>query len=280
MTQGGSRGHRAPFASCWRERNGWLSQLALPVFIGYRRSISLRPLRCNSESIIHTNISGSAWAFAPPSLLTSSACPDEIVVAMDDVGEISISREGTVQMDSAPTMASATSVTSVSTCPYGRPEALGSWYSGGRIGESPRSARFSLSTLAAGWATRSVDNEPSNYSGVGMIKALPKQCAGVLDGDARAEMLSELRQFGGEIGKHVKQLEDQNAKLEARVAELERLPFEFAGTWQQGKAYRRGQFVSWQGGLWHCNCESTRKPGTSSDFTLCCKAGRNAKDAK
>ena len=37
MTQGGSRGHRAPFASCWRERNGWLSQPALPVFIGYRR---------------------------------------------------------------------------------------------------------------------------------------------------------------------------------------------------------------------------------------------------
>jgi hypothetical protein len=195
-----------------------------------------------------------------------------------------------------------------------------------------------------------VDNEPSNYSGVGMIKALPKQCAGVLDGDARAEMLSELRQFernrkaeglpfdvklvperwadqdhlaaeyednvqaaegkekakrmssakpsasvklvtmkhldwviqmiGGEIGKHVEQLEDQNAKLEARVAELERLSFEFAGTWQQGKAYRRGQFVSWRGGLWHCNCETTRKPGTSSDFTLCCKAGRYAKDAK
>src|SRR5262249_20536696 len=87
MTQAGSRGHRAPFASCWRERNCWLHQLALPVFINYRRSISLRPLRCNSESTIRTNISGSAWAFATPSLLTSSACPDEIVVEVDDVGE-------------------------------------------------------------------------------------------------------------------------------------------------------------------------------------------------
>jgi hypothetical protein len=45
-----------------------------------------------------------------PSLLTSSACPDEIVVAMDDVGEISNSREGTVQMDNAPTMASVSTV--------------------------------------------------------------------------------------------------------------------------------------------------------------------------
>jgi len=83
------------------------SQPSVPVFIGY--------LGCNSESIIHTNISGSAWAFVTPSLLTSSACPDEIVVAMDDVGEISNSREGTVQMASAPTMTSATSVTSIST---------------------------------------------------------------------------------------------------------------------------------------------------------------------
>ena len=96
------------------------SQPSVPVFIGY--------LGCNSESIIHTNISGSAWAFATPSLLTSSACPDEIVVAMDDVGEISISREGTVQMDSAPIMASATNV--------GRLEALGSWYSSGRRGSA------------------------------------------------------------------------------------------------------------------------------------------------
>jgi hypothetical protein len=78
-------------------------------------------------------------------LLISSACPDEIFVAMDDVGGISISREGTVQMDSAPIMASATNV--------GRLEALGSWYRSGRIGESLRSARFSLSTLAAAWAT-------------------------------------------------------------------------------------------------------------------------------
>ena len=70
------------------------------------------------------------------------------------------------------------------------------------------------------------------------------------------------------------------APIRKRLAELEARPFKFIGAWTQGMDCSPGHIVSWDGSMWHCNERTKSKPGTSPAFTLCCKRGRDGRDAK
>ena len=69
-----------------------------------------------------------------------------------------------------------------------------------------------------------------------------------------------------------------NAMME-RIKALEETAFEYAGTYREGSTYRRGQFVTYSGSLHHANTTTASRPGSSPDWTLCCKRGANGKDA-
>jgi hypothetical protein len=67
--------------------------------------------------------------------------------------------------------------------------------------------------------------------------------------------------------------------LERQLAESKATPFEFTGVWIEGKAYRRGQFATKGGSLWHCNQATTTQPGDGSGaWTLAVQRGRDARD--
>jgi integrin beta 3 len=69
----------------------------------------------------------------------------------------------------------------------------------------------------------------------------------------------------------------------AQVAEeLSKRPeMEYRGVWSNENEYRRGNWVTWGGSLWHCDEGGTvEKPGSSDDWTLAVKKGRDGRDAK
>lgn len=50
--------------------------------------------------------------------------------------------------------------------------------------------------------------------------------------------------------------------------------FKYCGVWQRAAEYKHGNFVTFEGAVWHCNKATTTKPGTSEDWTLAVKSGR------
>ena len=56
-------------------------------------------------------------------------------------------------------------------------------------------------------------------------------------------------------------------------------PMNYRGVWQPGQ-YERGAVVTHAGSMFHCNNETDDKPGESSAWVLCCKKGRDGKDAR
>ena len=79
------------------------------------------------------------------------------------------------------------------------------------------------------------------------------------------------------------ELEQRAAALDARVQELESRPgLAYQGVWEEGKWYRHGDVVTRDGAMWHSNLNSNfAKPGqVPLSWTLCVKAGRDAKDVR
>jgi integrin beta 3 len=65
-------------------------------------------------------------------------------------------------------------------------------------------------------------------------------------------------------------------QAEAFAVELE-FPFMiYRGVWTDGQAYTRGDTVTWGGSLYHCDAETTARPGTEA-WTLAAKKGRDGK---
>lgn len=52
----------------------------------------------------------------------------------------------------------------------------------------------------------------------------------------------------------------------------------YRGVFRDGQPYERGDTVTWGGSLWHCDKNTSSKPGDGSDWTLCAKKGRDGKD--
>ena len=65
------------------------------------------------------------------------------------------------------------------------------------------------------------------------------------------------------------------AKLEDAVKE-----FAFKGQWTEGAQYRRGNFVSLGGQVYHANADTQSRPGTDGSWTLACKSGRDGRDGR
>lgn len=53
----------------------------------------------------------------------------------------------------------------------------------------------------------------------------------------------------------------------------------YKGIWKEG-AYTKGNTVTTGGSLWHCNKDTTDKPGTSEAWQLCAKKGTDGRDGK
>ena len=77
----------------------------------------------------------------------------------------------------------------------------------------------------------------------------------------------------GALAEIVKQLSARIDALEQRTAN-----FRYVGTFEDGKQYEAGNFVTDAGSLFHCNAATTSKPGTDSSWTLAVKRGRDGKD--
>ena len=97
------------------------------------------------------------------------------------------------------------------------------------------------------------------------------------------EIFSSVKQFVSDSVRHADA--DLNAyanelhmKFEARLKAVEEAPFEYVGAFATTKVYRKGQFATYGGSLWHCNVAATsQKPGDGPDWTLAVKAGRDAR---
>jgi hypothetical protein len=73
------------------------------------------------------------------------------------------------------------------------------------------------------------------------------------------------------VSEPMKRIADRVKALEEREKH-----FGFKGVWQASNDYLRGNFVTYDGSLWHCNSDNTRsKPGSGSDWTLAVKSGRD-----
>jgi hypothetical protein len=68
------------------------------------------------------------------------------------------------------------------------------------------------------------------------------------------------------------------ARGDARMEHVIKLPtMIYRGVYVGGKVYDRGDCVTWAGSLWHCNVETTTRPGDGSPaWTLAVKRGRDA----
>ena len=73
--------------------------------------------------------------------------------------------------------------------------------------------------------------------------------------------------IGKFIAKQLKPLQDRIAELEARPA------LKHAGTWKEGKQYRAGNLVTFQGGLWLCQKATKQRPARSDHYLLVVKSG-------
>ncbi|ASY68887.1 hypothetical protein [Sinorhizobium fredii] len=54
----------------------------------------------------------------------------------------------------------------------------------------------------------------------------------------------------------------------------------YRGVFKEGESYERGDTVTWAGSLWHCDENTSDKPGDGKSWTLAVKRGRDGKDGK
>ena len=71
-------------------------------------------------------------------------------------------------------------------------------------------------------------------------------------------------------------------QLEREVAELKTKGIEYKGVWQRACDYPRGSVTTWDGSMWAAiqDIAPNTQPGTSQSWQLCCRAGRDLRDAK
>lgn len=90
-------------------------------------------------------------------------------------------------------------------------------------------------------------------------------------------------EFGQAILEAIKSYVDGRcAALETKIALLEQRSFSYQGVWKDGKVYGVGQFVTYDGSLWHSNIfHNTQQPGDgNAAWTLCVRRGERGRDAK
>lgn len=95
------------------------------------------------------------------------------------------------------------------------------------------------------------------------------------------------QEFGETIVEAVKAYVDRTvnarcAALETKITLLEQRSFTYQGVWKDGRVYGVGQFVTYDGSLWHSNIFANKqKPGDGdAAWTLCVRRGERGRDAK
>lgn len=70
------------------------------------------------------------------------------------------------------------------------------------------------------------------------------------------------------------------AVLEARFADIQvrTLADVYREVWRAGEVYQRGEVATWEGSPWLAMAQTTAKPGTSPDWKLFVKRGRDGRD--
>jgi hypothetical protein len=83
--------------------------------------------------------------------------------------------------------------------------------------------------------------------------------------------------IGTAIGELMREVEDRFAKKLEDVAR----EFCFKGTWSGGMSYKRGNFVSMGGQLYHANFDNRdSRPGSDGSWSLAVRSGRDGRDGK
>jgi len=68
------------------------------------------------------------------------------------------------------------------------------------------------------------------------------------------------------------------AAMEARLKAVEKKPLmRYRGVWKAEVRYDEGDVATLGGSMWHADCSTTARPGTSDDWTLCVKRGRDGR---
>jgi hypothetical protein len=57
-------------------------------------------------------------------------------------------------------------------------------------------------------------------------------------------------------------------------------PFAYLGTFELGRAYERGSFVTYGGSIWCARRATRQRPADGDDWQLAVKAGRDGRDAR
>lgn len=78
----------------------------------------------------------------------------------------------------------------------------------------------------------------------------------------------------GDLLKYLDLLAGEIKKLKARATEVETKAMRFRGVHQPAEDYTRGDLVTHQGALWHCNRPTTDRPGDGgTSWQLAVKSG-------
>lgn len=64
--------------------------------------------------------------------------------------------------------------------------------------------------------------------------------------------------------------------FESRLAQME-AQFKYLGAWDADRQYEKGNFVTDNGSVWHCNARTRARPGDGADWTLAVKKGMDAR---
>jgi hypothetical protein len=90
------------------------------------------------------------------------------------------------------------------------------------------------------------------------------------------DLAHEVRQrVKAPLDSKIAMLEAKLAALESRVDELASAAGElkYVGIWRDGHEYQRGNFVTIDGSLWHCEQPTRSRPGRDSTWRLAVKKG-------
>ena len=101
--------------------------------------------------------------------------------------------------------------------------------------------------------------------------------ATMLKAFAEGTLVETLAIIVSQIRKEVaEKYETRIKELETRNAEL--ATFTYRGVWQAASTYQRGNFVTFDGSIWHCNRDDTRSKPPTDDWQLAVRAGRDLRD--
>lgn len=88
-----------------------------------------------------------------------------------------------------------------------------------------------------------------------------------------AEELEEISEDGRTIRRRTFYTDGRALEREFKMAAML-----YRGVWREGQ-HCSGDVVTWAGSAWHCQQDTTDKPGTSSAWRLMVKSGRDGRDA-